>query len=56
MRNRILSALALSLLIAGAAAAQEFGRTSGGEIEGITKQQSRLSGSLGFTMSTFKGY
>ena len=56
MRNRILSALALSLLIAGAAAAQEFGRTSGGEIEGITKQPSRLSGSLGFTMSTFKGY
>ena len=56
MVKRALPVLVLSLLVAGAAMAQEYGRTSGGQIEGITKQPSQLSASLGATFSTFRGY
>jgi hypothetical protein len=52
MSKRILAAAFLSLLLAAGAIAQEaepvaeFGRVSGGEIEAITKQPRKLSGSF----------
>lgn len=57
MPKRVRAALLLSQLFAAAAFAQsaeaphEFGRASGGEIELITKDSSRLSGTLGMSLS-----
>jgi hypothetical protein len=46
----ILGVLILLATFAGTAAAQEFGRTSGGEIDVATKSPAKLSGSLGFSL------
>ena len=57
-----LSAFFLVTLFAAAAMAQEFARSSGGEIAAITKSGGRLSGSFGITRSNgglgnlLKGY
>src|SRR5476651_2648215 len=56
MSRRILGALFLSLLFATAAFAQEFGRTSGGDIDLITKHPQQLSGSLGFSAGSGRGF
>jgi hypothetical protein len=57
MSKRILAAIFLSHIVAAGAIAQEaaraaeFARVSGGQIEAITKQPRKLSGSLGMTRS-----
>ena len=68
MAKRILTAIFLSSIFAAGAIAQEaarageFGRVSGGQIESITKQPRKLSGSLAITRSdsilgsALKGY
>lgn len=55
MSRRVLALLYLSLLFATTVFAQEFGRTSGGDIDLITKHSQPLSGSLGFTAGFGKG-
>jgi hypothetical protein len=54
--KRALFALFLSLFLATAVFAQEFGRTSGGDIDLITKHSQPLSGSLGFTAGAGRGF
>jgi hypothetical protein len=51
--KRRLVTLPLALLMTGAVVAQEaeFGRTSGGQIDAMTKGPSKVSGSLGVTRS-----
>lgn len=46
----------LLLLAAAAASAQEYGRSTGGELSMVTKQPSKLSATLGFRMGSGKGF
>ena len=48
--KRTLAVLFVFATFAGTAIAQEFGRTSGGEIALATKSSSKLSGSFGFSL------
>jgi hypothetical protein len=48
-------ALIAALILAGSAAAQEFGRVSGGELEVATRSPSTLSGSLGMALPFLSG-
>ena len=54
--KRALFVFSLSLLFATAVFAQEFGRTSGGDIDLITKHPQQLSGSLGFSAGSGRGF
>ena len=54
--KRALFVFSLSLLFATAVFAQEFGRTSGGDIDLITKHPRQLSGSLGFSAGSATGF
>jgi hypothetical protein len=44
------------LLVAATASAQEYGRTSGGELQMFTKQPSKLAATLGFNFGSGKGF
>src|SRR5437763_927557 len=55
MFSRPATVFAIAMLAAGAALAQEYGRTSGGELSILTKRPARLSGSLGFGQSSLFG-
>jgi hypothetical protein len=51
--------LALTLLLAAPAFAQEYGRTAGGQLDLLTKQPAQFSGSFGLSRSSLfgsKGY
>jgi hypothetical protein len=55
----VIAVLLGSMVVTGAfaqATSPEFGRASGGQIEAITKQPTKLSGSLGVSISESNGY
>ena len=55
MTARPFAALLIAQLITAAVMAQEFGRTSGGQIEAITKNSDKLSASLSMMMGGASG-